>query len=288
MDDRDKERAVVEVTHRVMDTYARDPRKVEQALFDTLYEERLRLRTEKDKDEVKSLVPYYKKIYSRARKASAGEQRELLGELINHFALEVSGHFDPRVYAVATRMMPTALTGLLNTMSPLKFLQGLPRGFDSMDDQLILQGEIEAFKDLAGKGTVVLVATHQSHLDSVMLGWALYRLGLPPFTYGAGMNLFSSKLLGFFMHNLGAYKVDRRKKAALYKDVLKTYAGCSIELGYHNMFFPGGTRTRSGAVERKLKMGLLGMGLDAYIHNLRAKRENPDVFVVPCTINYEL
>jgi hypothetical protein len=66
MDDRDKERAVVEVTHRVMDTYARDPRKVEQALFDTLYEERLRLRTEKDKDEVKSLVPYYKKIYSRA------------------------------------------------------------------------------------------------------------------------------------------------------------------------------------------------------------------------------
>jgi len=185
-------------------------------------------------------------------------------------------------------MMPTALTGLLNTMSPLKFLQGLPRGFDSMDDQLILQGEIEAFKDLAGRGTIVLVATHQSHLDSVMLGWALYRLGLPPFTYGAGMNLFSSKLLGFFMHNLGAYKVDRRKKAALYKDVLKTYAGCSIELGYHNMFFPGGTRTRSGAVERKLKMGLLGMGLDAYIHNLRAKRENPDVFVVPCTINYEL
>ena len=184
--------------------------------------------------------------------------------------------------------MPTALTGLLNTMSPLKFLQGLPRGFDTMDDQLIIQGETEAFKDLAGRGTIVLVATNQSHLDSVMLGWALYRLGLPPFTYGAGMNLFSSKLLGFFMHNLGAYKVDRRKKAALYKDVLKTYAGCSIELGYHNMFFPGGTRTRSGAVERKLKMGLLGMGLDAYIHNLRAKRENPDVFVVPCTINYEL
>jgi len=28
MDDRDKERAVVEVTHRVMDDYARDPRKV--------------------------------------------------------------------------------------------------------------------------------------------------------------------------------------------------------------------------------------------------------------------
>jgi glycerol-3-phosphate O-acyltransferase len=288
LDDRDKERVVAEVTHRVMDSYARDPRKAEQALFDTLYEERLRLRNEKDSDEVKSLVPYYKKIYSRARGSSPEEQRELLQELINHFALEVSGHFDPRVYAVATRVLPTALAGLLNTMSPLKLIQGLPRGFDTLDNQLILQGETEAFKDLAQKGTVVLVATHQSHLDSVMLGWTIHRLGLPPFTYGAGMNLFSSKLLGFFMHNLGAYKVDRRKKAPLYKDVLKNYAGCTIELGYHNMFFPGGTRTRSGAVEQKLKMGLLGMGLDAYIHNLRAKKENPDVFVVPCTINYEL
>ena len=35
-------------------------------------------------------------------------------------------------------------------------------------------------------------------------------------------------------------------------------------------------------------MGLLGQGLNAYIHNLQAKKEAPDVFVVPCTINYEL
>jgi glycerol-3-phosphate O-acyltransferase len=61
-----------------------------------------------------------------------------------------------------------------------------------------------------------------------------------------------------------------------------------MELGYHNMFFPGGTRSRSGAVENKLKMGLLGMALDAYIHNLLAKKTRPDVFVVPCTLNYQL
>jgi glycerol-3-phosphate O-acyltransferase len=35
-------------------------------------------------------------------------------------------------------------------------------------------------------------------------------------------------------------------------------------------------------------MGLLGMGLDAYIHNLLAKKERPDVFIVPCTLNYHL
>ena len=36
----------------------------------------------------------------------------------------------------------------------------------------------------------------------------------------------------------------RRKKAPIYKDVLKQYATVSLELGYHNLFFPGGTRSR--------------------------------------------
>jgi glycerol-3-phosphate O-acyltransferase len=135
---------------------------------------------------------------------------------------------------------------------------------------------------------VVMVPTHSSNLDSILIGFMLHQLGLPPFTYGAGLNLFANKLIGFFMHNLGAYKVDRRKKAAIYKDVLKTYAGYSMELGYHNLFFPGGTRARSGKLEQKLKLGLLGMGLDAYVHNLQTGKEQPDLFVVPVTINYQL
>jgi glycerol-3-phosphate O-acyltransferase len=114
------------------------------------------------------------------------------------------------------------------------------------------------------------------------------RLGLPPFLYGAGLNLFESRIVGVFMNNLGAYKVDRRKKAWVYKDVLKAYAGCTLELGLHNLFFPGGTRSRSGAVESKLKLGLLSTALEAYVRNLRARKPRPDVFVVPCTINYQL
>jgi glycerol-3-phosphate O-acyltransferase len=41
-------------------------------------------------------------------------------------------------------------------------------------------------------------------------------------------------------------------------------------------------------VENKLKMGLLGMALDAYVHNLFNNKSQPDVFVVPCTLNYQL
>lgn len=286
--DRDKERVIAEVTHRMVERYSGNAGKTEQLLFDTLYEELRRLETEKDRREAKAMASHYGHMQSEAAKASPDRQREMLREISRHFAEEVSGHFDPRVYNLATRIVPKALTVLLNTMSPLKLLRAIPGGLDTMEDQLEIQGETEAIRKLAGLGTTVLVSTHQSNLDSITLGWGVYRLGLPPYTYGAGLNLFSNRIIGFFMHNLGAYKVDRRKKAALYKEVLKTYAGCSMELGYHNMFFPGGTRSRSGAVEQKLKMGLLGMGLDAYIHNLAAGRDKPDIFVVPCTMNYQL
>ena len=286
--DKDKERVIVEVTHRMVERYGGDPATVERMLFDTLYEERQRLEADRGHGEAKSLAPYYNRIQSEAARSGPDRHRELLRELSRHFADEVSGHFDPRVYNLATRVVPRALSILLNTMSPLKLLQAIPRGFGTMEDQLEIQGETEAFKKLAKLGTTVLVSTHQSNLDSITLGWGVNRLGLPPYTYGAGLNLFSNRVIGFFMHNLGAYKVDRRKKAALYKDVLKTYAGCTMEMGYHNMFFPGGTRSRSGAVEQKLKMGLLGMGLDAYIHNLFAGKEKPDIFVIPCTMNYQL
>jgi glycerol-3-phosphate O-acyltransferase len=90
------------------------------------------------------------------------------------------------------------------------------------------------------------------------------------------------------MRNLGAYKVDRKKTCRLYKDVLKEYATCSMEMGYNNLFFPGGTRSRSGAVEQKLKKGLLGTTVAAYINNLRAKKNKPNLYVVPCTLSYML
>ena len=61
-----------------------------------------------------------------------------------------------------------------------------------------------------------------------------------------------------------------------------------MEMGYHNLFFPGGTRARSGAVETRLKKGLLGSALAAYINNLQAGRPKPNLFVVPCTLSYEL
>jgi glycerol-3-phosphate O-acyltransferase len=87
------------------------------------------------------------------------------------------------------------------------------------------------------------------------------------------------------MHNLGAYRVDRRLRHNLYKDILKTYSCVLLERGYHSLFFPGGTRSRSGGIERRLKLGLVGSAIEAYARTLIAKKERR-IYFVPATINY--
>jgi glycerol-3-phosphate O-acyltransferase len=198
---------------------------------------------------------------------------------------DVQGHFDRRVYDVATRLLPVGL-GVLFKGSDLIAGEGA-EALRDLSKRIRIEGEVETIRRLAQRGTLVVVPTHSSNMDSIVLGWALMEADLPPVTYGAGKNLFSNPVIAFFMRNLGAYRVDRRLKYSLYKEVLKTYSQVLLERGYHSLFFPGGTRSRSGTVERKLKLGLLGSALSATSERLRRGDDRP-IFVVPVTINYPL
>jgi glycerol-3-phosphate O-acyltransferase len=153
---------------------------------------------------------------------SEAEQRRKLEELARKYAWDVAGNFDPRVYKFASKVV-APLIGVI--LAPRTTLRGLHRSFDltSLDGRIDVQGPREHIRKLTRIGTVIHVPTHLSNLDSVVFGFALERAGLPPATYGAGKNLFTNPILSFFMHNLGAYRVNRQLKHALYKDVLKTY-----------------------------------------------------------------
>lgn len=214
------------------------------------------------------------------------ELRDALRHYAERYAWDIAGNFDPRVYKFASRAMAPLIGAL---MSPLSTLKNLHHSLDltALDGRVIVQGPREHIRKLSELGTVVFTPTHLSNMDSVVFGFALERAGLPPATYGAGKNLFTNPVLSYFMHNLGAYRVDRRLKHTLYKDVLKAYSCVLIERGYHSLFFPGGTRSRSGGVERRLKLGLAGTGLDAFIRTTMHGRQQR-VFFVPATINYLL
>lgn len=214
------------------------------------------------------------------------ERRGRVEDLARDHAWDVAGNFDGRVYKFASKAVAPLIGALL---APRHTAKNISRAFDlrALDDRVIVQGPTAHLKKLAEKGTLIHVPTHLSNLDSVVFGFAIERAGLPPATYGAGKNLFTNPVLSYFMHNLGAYRVDRRLRHGLYKDVLKTYSCVLIERGYHSLFFPGGTRSRSGGVERRLKLGLAGTGLEAFVRTAEAGKTQP-VYFVPSTINYLL
>jgi glycerol-3-phosphate O-acyltransferase len=145
---------------------------------------------------------------------------------------------------------------------------------------------VKMIRKLAKQGTVVMVPTHFSNLDSILIGWVIHSMGLPAFIYGAGLNLFNIKIIAYFMNSLGAYKVDRRKKNLPYLETLKMYSSLAIQKGAHSLFFPGGTRSRSGVIEKQLKLGLLSTAIEAQRALYMKKGEVKKIFVVPVTLNY--
>ncbi len=260
---------------------------LEYVLNDAANEEARRLHSQKD-DETRQSLHFWRGVIKRVGKMSDADKRAMFHDICERMAKDVAGNFDPRVYSFATRVVPHALTGVLKPSSVPRDLASIGSGHGSpVDDLMTTEGDIDRLRRLGKIGTLVFVPTHLSNLDSVVLGYALMRDDLPPVVYGAGKNLFSNPIVSFFMHNLGAYRVDRRIRAQLYKDVLKTYSAVMIERGYHSLFFPGGTRSRSGMVERKLKLGLAGTAVEAFANN-RVRGIDRPVFFVPTTINYAL
>jgi glycerol-3-phosphate O-acyltransferase len=257
------------------------------ALNDAAYHETKRLESsKKSPEEYKELVEWQKLARSVGR-MSDGERRQKLAEIVERYGWDVAGNFDPRVFKISSKMLPPIVTYLLAPRTLVRLARDPRRlvSLEALDDKVRVEGPLEELRELSRNGTAVYVPTHLSNMDSIVFGYALERAGLPPATYGAGKNLFTNPVLSFFMHNLGAYRVDRRIRHNLYKDVLKSYSGVLLERGYHSLFFPGGTRSRSGGVERRLKLGLAGTAVEAYARTLLAERERR-IYFVPATINY--
>jgi glycerol-3-phosphate O-acyltransferase len=273
---------IEEVVRRIMERYDAEE-SAELALSDAAYHEILRLEADRSEG-ARRRLDYWRGILRRVGRMSVEGKHETLREIALGMAKDVAGNFDPRVYHFASRFLPGVLTAAMN---PSNILQNVVGGASNLDGIVTAEGPIDKIRGVSRRGTVVLVPTHSSNLDSIALGWVLYREGLSPVVYGAGKNLFTNPIISFFMHNLGAYRVDRRVKAALYKEILKTYSCVVIERGYHSLFFPGGTRSRSGSLETHLKLGLAGTGVEAFARN-RARGIDRPVYFVPATINYAL
>lgn len=221
-----------------------------------------------------------------SRQPSMNEAEEMLRQIVTRYANEIAGNFKPTRYRMARELVKFGFARLLNATRVKKF-GAFFRNEYTLKDKIQIVGKTKYLRKLARKGTIVMVPTHFSNLDSVLIGWIIHTLGLPAFIYGAGLNLFNIGIFAYFMNSLGAYKVDRRKKNAIYLETLKTYSNLAIQRGAHSLFFPGGTRSRAGKIEKQLKLGLLSTTIEAQRHNyFKDGDDAKKIFIVPVTINY--
>jgi glycerol-3-phosphate O-acyltransferase len=87
------------------------------------------------------------------------------------------------------------------------------------------------------------------------------------------------------MSRLGAYRVDRRKKNPIYLETLKTMSNISLQWGVNSLFFPGGTRSRSGEMEKELKLGLLNSLVEAQRSTFESG-QNRRIIIIPLILSY--
>ena len=262
-----------------------------EELENTLYQEKLRIKQNPwrvdPSDDYKFWEQVKNELVELAPKPDARDKEEqILERIISRYANEIAGNFKKTRYRLTREIVKFGFARLLNATRVKRF-GAFFRNEYTLRDKIQITGKAKQLRKLAKKGTVVMVPTHFSNLDSILIGWIINVLGLPAFIYGAGLNLFNIKIFAYFMNSLGAYKVDRRKKNFIYLETLKTYSNLAIQEGAHSLFFPGGTRSRSGAIENQLKLGLLGTAMEAQRSiYMQSPQEGKKIFIVPVTINY--
>lgn len=260
----------------------------------TRYQEKLRYKNNPWKVDPDDEVIFWNGVKSKLLDLENSEKKEkqetsdqILKDIISRYVYEITGNFKHSHYRMARNVIQFGFARLLNAARVKKF-GSMWRGDLTLQDKIQITGETEQLRKLAKIGTVVMVPTHFSNLDSILIGWVIHTLGLPPFIYGAGLNLFNMDIFAYFMNSLGAFKVDRRKKNMIYLESLRTYSSMALRDGCHSLFFPGGTRSRSGKIETRLKLGLLGTAIEAQRINYEKNESgrHDKIFVVPVVTNY--
>ncbi len=259
----------------------------------SIYLERIRMKEEPwkvDPQDEKVFWNWVKKnlvtkSLDKDAKESSKNNKQLLEKIIHRYADEVAGGFKVKTYLFARKFLTAFFNRILNSAAGRNFRRFWGSKY-RLQERLRVYGETDTLRSLFDKGTVVLVPTHFSNIDSILIGYALDSVvGVPAFSYGAGLNLYNTGYTAYFMNRLGAYRIDRRKKNAIYLETLKGMSNISIQKGLNSLFFPGGTRSRSGALETRLKRGMLGTTVEAQ-RNMIQDGKKEKVFIVPLVMSY--
>ncbi len=140
---------------------------------------------------------------------------------------------------------------------------------------------LERVRAAARDGSVVLLPSHKSHVDYLLLSYVLrkHALQLPMIAAGDNLSFFP---IGPLFRRAGAFFIRRKFKGdRLYTAVVDAYVRRLLKDGHAIEFFLEGGRSRTGKLLPPM-LGLLNMVVDAAL-SIEGRR----VFFVPVSIGYE-
>ena len=198
--------------------------------------------------------------------AGAGEtERRVLGWRAQSMVREMEAEVDPNA---------------LRAMDAI-FEQTVARMYSGFE---IDEEGLERVRAAAKDGTLILLPSHKSHVDYIILTKLFFRSNLPVPLVAAGDNL-SFFPLGPILRRAGAFFIRRSFKGdRLYGAVVDAYMRRLLKDGWPLEFFLEGGRSRTGKLLPP-KLGLLSIVVDAV---LGAQDDSSrKVHFVPISIGYE-
>ncbi len=132
----------------------------------------------------------------------------------------------------------------------------------------------------AKRHPIVLVPSHRSYFDFLILSWLFYQNYLVPPHIAARDNMAFGPF-GFLFRQVGAFYMRKSFDDPLYKEVFRAYVGYLVREGFTQEFFIEGGRSRTGKTLAP-RLGMLSWDVDAFLESRRR-----DLFFVPIAISYE-
>ena len=139
---------------------------------------------------------------------------------------------------------------------------------------------IEKVAEYAKRHPLVLVPSHRSYFDFVLVSCLFYTNYLVPPHIAARENMGFGPF-GFLWRRCGAFFLRRSFDDPLYKEVFRAYVSHLVKEGVTQEFFIEGGRSRTGKTLAP-RLGMLTWEVDAFLDTSRR-----DLFFVPIAITYE-
>ncbi len=140
---------------------------------------------------------------------------------------------------------------------------------------------MERVREASRRGVVVFLPSHKSHVDYLLLSWALRKhwLELPLVAAGDNLAFFP---LGAVLRRGGAFFIRRKFRGdRLYGAVVDAYVRRLLRDGWALELFLEGGRSRTGKL-RPPQVGMLNLVVDAAL-----ALDGREVFFVPVSVGYE-